>query len=384
MSFANFVVCCVPPYRAQVRRDIMQGLINNMRNILRDPSLPSRGLALGTAKKASSKRHIPGVLLPGHGRMRSGHQSPAGSLTSLYKHPTPAILVFLAVLAVGLLFLLPGGLLQAQSAEQFFSYAENGTGPVATFTASDPEGAMPIVWSLAATNFTDSDAGIEVGDVIDEDDFDITSDGVLSFETPPNYEAPAGGTDDSNTYKIVVQASDGDNVDLFKVIVTVTNEDEPGELTWTVDPDGITAVIDPIPGLLQFRSGARLAATVTDPDVVSPATPMVISWKWYRSSSMSATGTQISGETTNTYDVSDAPSNNDVGSYIRVEATYRESATSSTKTVSFTSENPVLGARGNLAPEFVSDAVNRRIAENAAVGDPVGARSQPRTPMATR
>ena len=75
----------------------MQGLINKMRNILRDPSLPSRGLVPGTAKKTSSKRHIPGDLLPGHGRMRSGHQSPAGSLTSLYKHPTPAILVFLAV-----------------------------------------------------------------------------------------------------------------------------------------------------------------------------------------------------------------------------------------------------------------------------------------------
>ena len=122
----------------------MQGLINKMRNILRDPSLPSRGLASGTAKKASSKRHIPGVLLPGHGRMRSGHQSPAGSLTSLYKHPTPAILVFLAVLALGLLFLLPGGLLQAQSAEQFIDYPENGDGPVATFTASDPEDAMPV------------------------------------------------------------------------------------------------------------------------------------------------------------------------------------------------------------------------------------------------
>ena len=41
--------------------------------------------------------------------------------------------------------------------------------------------------------------------------------------------------------------------------------------------------------------------------------------------------------------------------------------------MSFTSENPVLGARrGNRSPTFVSDAVSRRIAENAAVGDPVG------------
>ena len=31
-------------------------------------------------------------------------------------------------------------------------YAENGTGPVATFTASDPEGASPIVWSLTTAD----------------------------------------------------------------------------------------------------------------------------------------------------------------------------------------------------------------------------------------
>ena len=38
-----------------------------------------------------------------------------------------------------------------------YNYKENGTGPVATFTASDPEGATPVVWSLTAddTNITD-------------------------------------------------------------------------------------------------------------------------------------------------------------------------------------------------------------------------------------
>ena len=378
VSFANFVVCCVPLYRAQVRRNIMQGLINKMRNILRDPSLPSRGLAPGTAKKASSKRHIPGGLLPGHGSMRSGHQSSAGSLASLYRHPTPAILVFLAILALGLLFLLPGGLLQAQSAEQFFTYTENSTDPVATFTASDPEGAGPIYWSLTNAEVDidgDNTNDIVDADIIDRDDLEISQSGVLTFMTPPDFEAPSGSSendspsDPSNTYRVVVQASDGTNVELFKVIVTVTNEDERGKVTWTVDPDGADSIAAIPGGLLQFRTGAQLAATVTDPD---SATPTVTSWKWYRSSSMSATGTQISGQTTDTYDVSDAPSNNDVGSYIRVEATYRDSATGPSKTVSFTSENPVLGVRGNQPPEFVSDAVSRRIAENAAVGDPVG------------
>ena len=121
--------------------------------------------------------------------MRSGHQSPAGSLTSLYKHPTPAILVFLAVLALGLLFLMPGGLLQAQSAEQFFTYAENGTGPVATFTSSDPEGATPGYWMLTGAVVDDA---VEGPDIADRELFEIDQNGVLSFKTSPSYE-PARG-----------------------------------------------------------------------------------------------------------------------------------------------------------------------------------------------
>ena len=60
----------------------------------------------------------------------------------------PVGVAVFAALVVGLMFLMSGGLLQAQSAEQFFTYPENGDGPVATFTASDPEGAMPVAWSL--------------------------------------------------------------------------------------------------------------------------------------------------------------------------------------------------------------------------------------------
>ena len=50
-------------------------------------------------------------------------------------------------------------------------YAENGTDPVATYTAVDPEGKS-IVWSLA-------------GDMAD--DFSIEN-GVLRFRSTPNYE----------------------------------------------------------------------------------------------------------------------------------------------------------------------------------------------------
>ena len=52
-------------------------------------------------------------------------------------------------------------------------YAENGTDPVATFTATDPDGDA-IVWSL---------------DGRDKDDFEIDG-GVLTFKKSPNYESP--------------------------------------------------------------------------------------------------------------------------------------------------------------------------------------------------
>ena len=329
----------------------MEGLFKKMKNIHRDPSLSPRGLVLGTAKKTSSKRHILGDLLPGNGRMRSGHRSPAGSLTSLYRHPTPAILVFLAVLALGLLFLLPGGLLQAQSAEQFFDYPENGDGPVATFTAGDPEGATPSFWSL-----TDStDAGdVDVDDIADEDLFKIDQNGVLSFKTSPSYE-PARDT----PYRVTVQVSDGSINEYFKAYINVTDVEETGKITWTVTPSGGSA----ISGLQQFQLGAELIPAVTDPDGLTTVT----AWKWYRGSAV------ISGETGATYDVVSG----DVGNRIRVEATYSDGS-GPAETVSFMSPQPVQAFRrtaDNMAPAFASTIVTRRVEENSTgnVGGPVTA-----------
>ena len=73
---------------------------------------------------------------------------------------------------MGLLFLLPGGPLQAQESATIM-YPENGTEPVATFTAVDPEG-KDIVWSLDG-----DDAGA----------FEIEG-GVLTFAKSPDYEMP--------------------------------------------------------------------------------------------------------------------------------------------------------------------------------------------------
>ena len=55
--------------------------------------------------------------------------------------------IALAALVAVLVALLPGGLLQAQGGTTI-EYMENGTAPVITLSAADPESASPIVWSL--------------------------------------------------------------------------------------------------------------------------------------------------------------------------------------------------------------------------------------------
>ena len=124
-----------------------------------------------------------GVLASGLGRRSSSHYSPTDSPNSpslLVKRQFAfPILAVLAVAALGLWLLLPGGALRAQDAA--IEYAENDTSAVATFTAVDPEG-RPVYWSLLAT--TDSDpTGITSGtDSADVAHFSISANGVLSFK----------------------------------------------------------------------------------------------------------------------------------------------------------------------------------------------------------
>ena len=102
-----------------------------------------------TARQTSAGRRIVGVLASGLGRRSSSHYSPTDSpnspsLLARRQFAFP-ILAVLAVAALGLWLLLPGGALRAQDAGPI-EYAENGTDPVATYTAVDPEG-VAIKWS---------------------------------------------------------------------------------------------------------------------------------------------------------------------------------------------------------------------------------------------
>ena len=84
-------------------------------------------------------------------------------------------------------------------------YAENGTDPVATYSVAGPDSDMA-TWSLE---------GDDMGD------FSISSGGVLTFNSPPDYENPMD-MDGDNVYMVTVVANDGAYKDTHDVMVTVT------------------------------------------------------------------------------------------------------------------------------------------------------------------
>ena len=88
-----------------------------------------------------------------------------------------------------------------------FAYQENGTSDLYTYRATDPEGNN-VTWGLS-------------GD--DSSAFTISETGVLAFNDPPDYEAPADDGED-NVYQVTVVARDEQNNDRnLEVTVTVTN-----------------------------------------------------------------------------------------------------------------------------------------------------------------
>ena len=243
-----------------------------------------------------------------------------------------------------------------------FKQAEDRTDAVATFTAEDPEDDT-ITWTL-----TGDDAG----------DFDISKDGVLTFDPSPDYEDPQDA-DTDNTYAVTVVATDTadtPNTDAFAVTVEVTNVAEDGKVAWTVDPDGdgadYSANVPPAKPIMQFQVGAALTASVTDGDTTSSAAIANPVWQWYRSSSKTSLGTAIDGETSATYTVHA----DDTGKYIHAKVDYRV-GTGREESATLASDYPVLAEQAsNDAPEFNPDRITRKVNEGdrgMAVGAPVTA-----------
>ena len=308
--------------------------------VTRQSTPPS--LAPKTAQRTPLAHRLQRALTGGPNRRFPGLHSPLGGAAA------PPLLTrkrliypFFALLTIGLLFLLPGGPLQAQESSTI-RYPENGTGAVATFTAVDPEGES-VTWSLDGDDATD---------------FDIEN-GVLRFKSSPDFESPQGGgaIGTSNTYVVTVQASDGgqDTTAMEEVTIEVTNVEEPGTVTLST---------------LQPQVGVTIMATLADPDNVTEdtVTEDTVTWQWYRGS------TAIAGATMSSY----TPTTGDVGSVLRAKAMY-EDGEDEDKTAQEDSAHAVREAPdANIPPTFPTPSgqedtnQTREVAENTPAGTNVG------------
>ena len=214
------------------------------------------------------------------------------------------------------------------------SYPENGTGTVASYRATDPEGD-PVTWFLQ--------------EGADCDHFSLNA-GKLTFKTPPDYEAPADANRD-NVYQVTVQASDGSLVGSLAVTVTVTHQNEAPIVTGNADvsyPEAGTAVVG------VYRA--------TDDDGAS------VTWSLSGTDrgdfSISATGVLTFRNSPNFEAPVDANRNNEYLVTVRAN----DGATTGTMAVKVTVTDV------NEPPAFPNETVILTIAENTVAGRNIGGR----------
>ena len=90
------------------------------------------------------------------------------------------------------------------------TYAENGTAQVATYAVTNEADGATITWFIS-------------GD--DSGDFSISSAGVISFSTSPDFESPVDA-DTDNVYLVKIHASDGTSGGTLDLRVRVTDVNE--------------------------------------------------------------------------------------------------------------------------------------------------------------
>ncbi len=228
------------------------------------------------------------------------------------------------------------GRAHAQAAESSIEYAENGTAPVAVFTAHDQDGDA-IEWSLSG---------------VDRSLFTIDG-GVLAFREPPNYEERRSGAASGNLYRVTVEASGG----TYDVAVTVTDVDEAG----------VVSISRPQP-----QVDRPLSASLSDEDDGVAEQ----SWQWARSVD-GTTWTDIEGASPSTR----SPTPDDVDMYLRATVTYSDKFGTG-KTASAVSANRVEARTlSNAAPSFADQDgddttpyidIALSVEENAALGTAIG------------
>ena len=246
----------------------------------------------------------------------------------------------------------------AQETDEVDFY-ENSEDSVAVYTATDPE-EENIVWSLSTHTTNSPNSSF----------FSIDA-GVLTFKSPPDFECPKPndqGTctteDGANTYTVivVVEAGTGGESTTTEqpVEVTAKNVEEPGNLNIMT---------------LQPKVDAQISPTLTDDDGQSSDNTIknlvgVAEWQWATSTSATGPWNDIDPS----QDLSDdgmtdgdnanyKPRKSDVGSYLRVTATYvdgsgkddpfTDDVDESKDTISAVSANPVQAAAYvNTPPKF--------------------------------
>ena len=217
------------------------------------------------------------------------------------------------------------------------SIKEEGTLLIGTYRASDPESAF-IAWQPLA------------GDDSHLLEF-TSSNGRLAFKAPPDYEDAAdfGG---NNTYDVTLSVSAGGATTDFDVAVSVTNEDDPGALTFSS---------------LQPQEDADFTATLRDADDVLSTT-----WTWKRSTSRNGLWTAVSGAIDGTTMSVYRSATDDVGYYLRVSAAYTDRHGPNKNRI-LVSANVVKAAPVvNSAPSFSDRNPTRSIVENAGAHARVG------------
>ena len=133
------------------------------------------------------------------------------------------------------------------------SYAEDRRDAVATYSATGPESASAS-WTLSG-----DDAGA----------FSISSGGVLTFKSGPDYET-------KSTYMVTVMADDGTYMAMRDVVVTVTDveDDAPVIVDGTLlerfdtDPDGVSGEIDKSEVIMAINDYLDDIGGVTKKDVI--------------------------------------------------------------------------------------------------------------------
>ena len=123
--------------------------------------------------------------------------------------------------------------------ESRISYDENSLDDVATYQIVGLETGATVEWSLSG-----ADAG----------DLTISSGGVLTFDSPPDFEDPADANTD-NVYEITVEAGDGTQSAMLDVRVTVTAMDQEVPVDYDRDNDGTVDALELSVAISDYLSG---------------------------------------------------------------------------------------------------------------------------------